>query len=118
MTYRYLYLCCHHREQLNDYKKIHCYNDIVEFEKNECYINFHIRQESLAEDVCHFVEKIRLLSQDEKDYVDGKKKTNQSKRSFPISKYYDRESIDLVSTRDRLLIDKFNYSPPSIMNNE
>ena len=114
MTYRYLYLCCFKIEQLYDRKSIQCYADLVQFEKDNCYIEYFIRQENLAGDVCSFIEKFKHLSQTDKANIYEKKRINKSKRSLLISDYYDQTSVDLVYERDRLLVEKFNYSPPNI----
>ena len=50
---------------------------------------------------------------EEKKLILDAKRSNASLRSLSILDYYDSESIDLIGHRDRLLIDKFNYSPPS-----
>lgn len=115
MSYRYLYLCCSNPNGLKNKKIISNYTDLVQFEKKNCYINFFIRQESLEDNFCEAVEKIRPLTQEEKDEIFGAKKTNASKRPLAVSDYYDQESIDLVYNRDRLLIEKFNYMPPKIV---
>ena len=114
MSYRYLYLCCSESRKLNNPKLISNYNDLVQFEKKACYIDFFIRQESLEDNFCRAVERIRPLTQEEKDEIWDAKKTNASKRPLVISDYYDKESIDLVRSRDRLLIEKFGYAPPEI----
>ena len=112
MTYRYLYLNCGRQDLLKS--KIRSYELLKDFEKENCYINFFLRQENLEEDVYDFSRKIKNLNIADKKVIFNKCKTNQSKRSFLISEYYDRETIDLVSCRDRLLIEKFNYCPPKI----
>ena len=114
MTYRYLYLCCQNVRELYKFGSISNYTDLVEFEKSNCYIDFFIRQESLESDLCEAVEKVRPLKQKEKEFIYGAKKANTSKRSLLISDYYDNKSIEIIRSRDRLLIDKFNYSPPQI----
>lgn len=114
MSYRYLSLCCSGSRNLNNPSSILNYNDLVRFEKKACYIDFFIRQESLEDDFCKGVEQIRPLKQEEKDEIWNSKKMNTSKRPLAISKYYDKESIDLICIRDRLLIEKFDYAPPQI----
>jgi len=114
ISYRYLRLCCSEPGKLNDPRFISNYTDLVQFEKKACYIDFFIRQDSLEDNFCKVVEKIRPLTQEEKDEIYGLKKTNTSKRPLAISDYYDKESIDLIRSRDRLLIEKFDYAPPKI----
>ena len=112
MTYRYLYLCCKNVKELRIPGMISNYSDLVQFEKNNCYIDFFVRQESLEDTLCEAVEKVKVFTQEEKEHIYGAKKTNASKRSFLLSEYYDDESIELIHNRDTLLIEKFGYSPP------
>jgi hypothetical protein len=114
MTYRYLYLCCRNVRELDDAELISSYKDLHQFENNNCYIDFFIRQESLEDDLCEAIEKLRPLTQENRKLIYGAKKINASKRSLSISEYYDDESIELIRNRDRLLIERFDYSPPQI----
>lgn len=114
MTYRYLRLCCRNLARLSHGNLISRFGDIVRFEKENCYINHFIRQESLENDFCKAIEKVRPLSTQEREFVFKAKPTNTSQRSLTLADYYDRESIDLVSRREKLLLDKFGYAPPSI----
>lgn len=114
MTYRYLYLCCRNVRELNNSKLISNYADLARFEKDNCYIDYFIRQEALEDTLCKAVEQIRPLTQEEKEFIYSAKKTNTSERKLLVSDCYDKESIELVRDRDQLLIDKFDYSPPPI----
>jgi hypothetical protein len=114
MTYRYLRLCCRNLEELSRGKSIVRPADLARFEKDNCYIDFFIRQESLEDDFCKAIEKVRPLSAEEKEFVYRAKKLNASQRSLTFSDYYDCESLELVSRREELLIKKFNYAPPAI----
>ena len=114
MTYRYLYLCCRNVQCLNDAGLISSYNQLRQFENNNCYIDFFIRQESLEDDLCEAIEKVRPLTQEDKNLIYGARRTNTSRRTLSISDYYDNESIELVRDRDRLLVEKFDYSPPRL----
>jgi len=113
MTYRYLCLCCKKIKDIRNHEVISTYTDLVNFENNNCYIDFFIRQESLEDDLCEAVEKVRPLTYEERERIYSAEKTNTSKRSLLISDYYDTKSIELIGSRDKLLIDKFGYSPPS-----
>ncbi|WP_143537594.1 hypothetical protein [Rubrivirga marina] len=111
MTYRYLYLCCANSDLLA--KSVANKSDLKDYEKDNCYIDSFIRQESLECDLCLAIENVRSISQEEREFIYKAKKTNTSKRSLSASDYYDEGSIELVRSRDRLLIDKFDYSPPN-----
>jgi hypothetical protein len=112
MTYRYLKLCCRNPETLHNSGLFSTYTDLVQFEKNNCFIDFFIRQESLEDDFCIAAEKVRPLKPEEKERIYEAKKTNTSRRNLLLADYYDQESIALVHNRDKLLIDKFGYFPP------
>jgi len=100
MTYRYLYLCCSNVRELKNSNFISNFSDLVQFEKSNCYIDYFIRQESLEDDLCKVVEKVRPLTQEEKDLIYDSRKKNISKRSLFISDYYDKESIELIRLRE------------------
>ncbi|NQZ68175.1 MAG: hypothetical protein HRT89_08895 [Lentisphaeria bacterium] len=112
MTFRYLRLCCQNVRQLNDPKLIANFSDLSEFENANCYVSFFIRQESLEDGICETVEKFRALTEEEKEFIYGAGKTNTSHRPLSISDYYDKETVELIGSRERLLIEKFDYPPP------
>ncbi|MEM9004633.1 MAG: hypothetical protein AAGE59_14065 [Cyanobacteria bacterium P01_F01_bin.86] len=120
MTFRYLYLCCQNFKELNKLilkgiKKSRFafkYDDLVQFENKNCYIGFFIRQESLEDDLCEIASKVRSLTQAEKDHIYSAPRRNKSERSLSIADYYDEKSIELIFRRERLLVEKFGYSPP------
>lgn len=112
-TFRYLSLCCQNMDNIKQLKQIDSLEDLRNFDKQNCYIDFFIRQESLEDDFCKAIEKIRALTPEEKQIVYSAKKTNTSKRSLQITDYYDQESIDSVEQNEQFIIDKFNYSCPT-----
>lgn len=112
MTYRYLALCCRGTRGLGRQRRITDFDDLSRFDRESCYIDYFIRQEALEEMLCEAVEKIRPLTGEERQMIFGAGKTNTSRRSLTLTDYYDRESIELVADRDRLLIEKFGYAPP------
>jgi hypothetical protein len=114
MSYRYLDLCCSGFSIITTQEKIFDYDELVIFEKNNCYIDFFIRQECLEDNFFEAVKRIKPLLREEKEVVLKAKQVNKSQRLLSISDYYDKESIDLIYKRDRLVVDKFGYTPPQI----
>lgn len=114
MSYRYLRLCCSEASKLDNHRLIASSADLVKFEKKTCYIDFFIRQECLEDDFLRAIERIKPLNKVEKDKIFNAEKVNISTRPHTLSRYYDKESIELIYNRDRLLIDKFGYTPPLI----
>ena len=112
MSYRYLQLCCRNQARLYEPGQIARFEDIAAFERESCYIDQFIRQESLEDDLCSVLESIRPLSESERSGVYASDKTKVSRRSHLLEAYYDPESVELVRDRERLLIEKFGYSAP------
>lgn len=113
MTYRYLNLCCRNVDQLGKRRLVSDYDSLVRFDEDNCYIDYFIRQEALEDTFCEAVERVRPLTDDEKQLIYGAKKRNKSTRALPVTAYYDDELVDLVSRRDKLIIEKFGYEPPN-----
>ena len=112
MTYRYLQLCCRNQKRLYEPGSISSFADLDRFDRDSCYIDDFIRQESLEDDLCGVLENVRPLTEKERGSVYASDRTKTSSRSHPLASYYDEASIELVRNRERLLIDKFNYAPP------
>lgn len=114
MSYRYLCLCCHFKHWSKQLKlPLNDLEALQRFDRQYCYIDYFIRQENLAATVIDAVERIRPLSATEKSLIQNHTKTNTSRRPFALADYYDQQAIDLVAARERLLIEKFNYLPPT-----
>ena len=70
---------------------------------------FFCRVESLRSDLVKFFEMIGAASDALRHYVVGLEKKNASEH-FHYSTYYTPELVDLVSIRDRPLIERFGYT--------
>lgn len=114
MTYRYLYLSSRNINKVRVNEEISSFEELFQFDNENCYIDYFVRQEALEETLCKAIEQVRTLTQKERKLIFESEKTNTSVRTLSISDYYDKESIDLIQFRDRLIIEKFNYSPPSL----
>lgn len=113
MTYRYLRLCCMNRHEIYGKNSLICYDDVVQFDKQNCRIDYFIRQESVEDDLCRLLEYMNVLTTERRKLVVNAKRINESNRRRRVADYFDRETMDLVYERDRLLIEKFGYSPPA-----
>ena len=110
LTYRYLKLFCQ-----KDFSTITSINDLKDFEKNNCYIDYFISNENLEEDLITVLRLCGIeISETQKDRIYSYKKTNTSSRKEKSSFYYDNDTIALVQDREKLIIDKFGYTPPII----
>lgn len=105
MSYRYLSLFCRMMPPENA--------NFAEFAAKNCYIDYFIKCETLADDLCHIVQKFQPLTPATEKIIRQTTQTNISPRPLPIADYYDSLSIDLVRKYDRIIVDKFNYQPPN-----
>jgi hypothetical protein len=114
MTHRYLVLCCQRLQELTVPGATGSYEDLRRFDQRNCYIQYFVRQERLEQSLCDALEQIRPLTTAERDIIYGAKKTNKSERTLTLRDYYDRETVELVHQRDRLIVEKFGYQPPQV----
>jgi hypothetical protein len=70
---------------------------------------FFCRVETLTQDLLTFFERIGAMTPELRDYVLGSEKINAAEH-FHYSTYYTPELTELVSLRDRPLIQRFGYN--------
>lgn len=114
LTFRYLKLFCCKKETISGLKKILTYEKLLKFENENCFIDYFIRNESLEEDIFKILNLIKInISEKQKKEIMNQPKTNRSSRRFDTSYYYDDKSENLVLSREKLIVEKFGYTPPS-----
>lgn len=110
MTHRFLSLCCRNPSWLTKEKRALLFEELADYATENCYIDLFIRQESLERDLCEAIEHVQPLTEPQRASIAGAGRTNSSNRKLCRSKFYDQQSIELVYSSDRLLIDKFSYT--------
>lgn len=112
LTYRYIKLFC-----LGNFKDITSLDGLKNFEQHKCYIDYFVRNEYLERDLMRGLESCGIeLSEAQKNVIYSARRTNTSSKKERASYYYDSDTIDIIYNRERLIIDKFNYIPPALMN--
>lgn len=107
-TYRYLNLFTY--EGKNLVKSMNDYSTIVQHDKENNFMDLIIRNEKIHEDLLENAEKMGLEFETVKKVLGKfKTKTNASER-MDYHNYYDHETIQLVQSKDRLIIDKYGYT--------
>lgn len=86
--------------------------ELKTFFDNNCYVDYWIHQEDLTNDFIKVFDKLCGLTEKQKDKIRAldKKKINSSSWARKIDKYYDPETMELVESKDQLIIDKFGYN--------
>lgn len=85
------------------------------FDAENNVLDYVIRTERLEDDLIHALSSAGydLTEEQEADIRRaGAKKFNTSEH-LPPAFYYDRETIELIRQRDRLIVDKYGYEGPS-----
>lgn len=117
MTYRYLRLFTLGNQIYRD-RSLARLEGLSEFDKNHNVAKAMIRTEFLEEDFILALEKAGYcVSTEQIEAIRNSGKTNRSKRN-KAAFYYDQESLDLVAERERFLIEKYAYAPPSLDMND
>ncbi len=95
-------------------RRVSSFEDIVRWDAEHCFLDGVIRQEALGES---FVAAVREAGRDisteleQEMLTDAGSKHNATRRK-KTSDYYDPETAALVGQKERLLIQKYGYSPP------
>jgi len=111
MTYRYLRLftlgdSIYKRDELSSLE------EITLFDSKNNISSGMVRNEALEDDLIDVLQKAGLTLSDENiAFIKNQTKTNTSKRNS-TSFYYDQETIDLVTHKEKFIIDKYKYKPP------
>jgi len=108
MTFRYFTLCTKNGENVD--KSVSTLEALRNYDKENCFIDYFVRNASLAEDLIKAIEGCGVELDDEKKKVIREaKKTNVSSRPHGPEHYYDDASIQLVARREKFIIEKFGY---------
>jgi len=93
---------------------INSFAQLSEYEKQHCFIDHFIRNENLESDL---ISALKLtgheISADTEQKVLSRPRTNATSRKRALGYYYDDETERLVSSWDRLVVEKFGYTAPS-----
>lgn len=115
LSYRYMYLYCCFSGQDKDLKKITTPRQLTEYEQDNCFVDYFIRNENLESDLFVALESIGIAVSDEKKLAClAKPRTNASPRKIAIADYYDAALEQRVAQQECLVIDKFGYVKPGL----
>jgi hypothetical protein len=107
LTYRYLNLYTYRK----NFENIDSNQKLEQYDIEENFMNFIIRNESLEEDLIEVGEQLEWNMDVLNSILNAnQKRTNNSKRNRDYKHYYNDQSISLVSKYDDFLIKKYGYS--------
>jgi hypothetical protein len=110
-TFRYLWLVCRNRHELYSSNCPATYNQLVEWERENCYVDYFIQTENMVHDLLFAPEKHENhLSDEQRSHIKRAEPRNVSNRYSSFGTYYNRASALLLARKDRLIFEKFGYS--------
>lgn len=114
LTYRYLKVFACKKGELENLKAVSTPEQLAEHERQHCFIDYFIRNESLESDLLAALEFTKFdVPPAMAAGMTSRPRTNTSSRKHGSRHYYDAEAEKLVGDRDRLIVDKFGYLAPS-----
>ena len=117
MTYNYVELFCLTDDQKLEDFSISNFDELRDFEKRRCLVDYFIRNENLEDDLFKIFDRLQIdISDSQKEKILKKPKMNQSSRRHGVDYYYDNKSENLVFEREKLIVQKFDYTMPSFRN--
>lgn len=106
LSYRYLNLFCRHVPVT-----LTSIDDLIAYEKQNCYINNFIRTEHLEDDLIRALESSKItITEQQKQFIYSAGKTNTSATRNLAAHYYNKQTTDLIYEREKIIIDKFSYT--------
>jgi hypothetical protein len=113
-TYRYVLLFSKEVDTLYS-SSIADLEDLRRFDAQNNVLDFIIRNEFLEDDLVRTLDACGIrLNDDHINLIYSSERTNPSSRQRQLTYYYDRDTAELVRTRDRFIVEKYGYSAPEI----
>ncbi len=114
LTYRYLRIFTCKQGEIATLRKLSSPQELVEHERRNCFVDHFIRNENLESDLLEALRLARIeVPAGRLSEMRSRPRTNASSRKRGPDYYYDDRTEKLVGDRDRLIVDKFGYVPPS-----
>lgn len=112
LSYYYVQLFSRNHSDLFS-QKIGDFQKLEEFDLKNNLLTHVIRMEALEDDFLKVMKAIGYeISNEQEQKIRASGKTNSSSRERSIDYYYDRETLDLVAEKERLVIQKYGYQAP------
>ena len=115
MTYRFIKLLSHHQTDIYAKDFLKAYRTVEQLWDQTKNIDYIVRNENLEADLATALKMSGYSDMENYQKLLQEKfqtRTNSSKRKS-AEYYYDEETIELVKDKERLIINLFDYTPPS-----
>lgn len=114
LTYCYLKTFACKKGQMSALNAVGERDQLFEYERQHCFIDYFIRNESLESDLLSALKQAGFnIPAAAEAKVLARPKTNTTSRKRKLDYYYDAATEELVSHWDGLVVEKFGYVAPS-----
>ncbi len=114
LSFRYLTLFLKDDRKLYN-NSIKNFSDLKNLDQQDNVLDYAIKSENLEKEFLDFLIKLEIkINEQDKKNMYNLEKTNKSNRDHNYLSYYDQNTIDLVSEKEKLIIEKYNYGTPKI----
>jgi hypothetical protein len=116
MTYRYQWFAARDPRAVDAAGTFADLDELRRFDAEQNVWNGAIRTESLEDDLLRVLEEAGYVLTEEqvRRIRDGAGTKTNTSRHRPSAFYYDAETARLVAERDRLIVEKYAYTPPNV----
>jgi hypothetical protein len=115
LTYCYLKTFACKKGHMNDLNAIASTEQLMSYEQEHCFIDYFIRNEHLEADLLDALKQAGYtFTSDVEAKVLSRPKTNTTSRKRKLDYFYDASSERLINEWDRLVVEKFDYTMPSL----
>jgi hypothetical protein len=111
MTYSFLALTADYAEWMRVGRKCRTYEEVAAFADEHSIVDRVLRAETLNEDLLDLMDAAGIAVPPPEAADWGKHNVSVRRDS---AEYYDEETLRLVQSRDRFIIDRYCYRPPFI----
>jgi hypothetical protein len=115
LTYYYIHLFSSNVDYLYT-GELNSIESLQSFDQTNHLLVDIIRVETLEDDFIRMIRHVGYHLSEAQEYeIKWAGKTNASSRKRSFEDYYDQETIDLVAEKEKLIIQKYNYSAPNLI---
>ncbi|GAA6184338.1 sulfotransferase family 2 domain-containing protein [Aliiglaciecola sp. NS0011-25] len=113
LTYRYFNLFCSIASDIKPFSKQTSLSELVQYDKENCFIDSFIRNENLESDFLVGLEKAGIsITEQHREIIFSSNKTNVSQHDRNTAQFFDEEANRIILNREKFIIEKFGYKSP------
>jgi hypothetical protein len=115
LTFRYLKLYCTKVDEVKNLITLPNLDHLENYEQDHCFVDLFVRNERLEHDLFNSLDICGIkITENKKAELISWPKINSSSRKYGPIYYYDIATERLIAEREKLIVEKFGYVPPSL----